>query len=109
MSPDNNPNCFPDRKKVKMNRVFKNPLFWFGLVILLELVVLYLVRDQGLKRGISLLLVFPALLIWRLEKYQRQIPFNRYSLVVALLAVMAVLTLLLAYKNLYQWSVVPFN
>ncbi|MBU1202675.1 hypothetical protein KKH39_01390 [Patescibacteria group bacterium] len=92
-----------------MNRVLKSPVAWSLLVIVLEISVLLLVPDHFLKRLISLLLAAPALLIWRLEKYQREIPFNRYSLLVSLLTVFMVLAIFLAYKNLCQWNPAHFQ
>lgn len=79
----------------------RNPVFWAIICVLLQILVSVLFSSHMATVVASAVLMIAALSIWRLEKYQKQLPINRYSMVFAVVAIALMVANLWFYANIY--------
>ena len=81
-------------------KIRRSPLFWAVVCVLLQVLVSAIFSSKLATVVASAVLIVAALSIWRLEKYQSEMPLNRYAAVFAIVTVALIVANLWFYANI---------
>lgn len=74
-------------------------MFWAVVCVFAQIVVSFFFSSHVATIVASAVLMIAALFIMRLEKYQKELPLNRYALVYAIVAIALMVANLWFYAN----------